>query len=396
MAQLILLPGKERSAFKHHPWLFAGSVGRLEGRARPGDTVEVLADNLRPLGRAAYSPKSQIRARFWTFDAEESIDDAFFKRRIAAAVALRQSLPELRGQHGLRLIHAESDGLPGVIADQYGDTVVVQLTSAGADKWRNAIVAGLVKATGCSRVYERSDSDVRGLEGLGPTTGWLHGEAPVTPLSIDENGVCLAIDIAGGHKTGFYLDQRENRALLGQLSHGKDVLNCFCYTGGFSLQALAGGAKSVLSIDSSGPALEQAQANLALNPALPATRAEWQEADVFQALRDFRKAGKLFDLIVLDPPKFAPSAAHAERAAKAYKDINILGFRLLRPGGLLMTYSCSGGVGLEMFQKIIADSALDAGRTARIVRRLSGAADHPVALNFPEGEYLKGLLVQAD
>ncbi len=396
MAQLILLPGKERSAFKHHPWLFAGSVGRLEGRARPGDTVEVLADNLRPLGRAAYSPKSQIRARFWTFDAEESIDDAFFKRRIAAAVALRQSLPELRGQQGLRLIHAESDGLPGVIADQYGDTVVVQLTSAGADKWRNAIVAGLVKATGCARVYERSDSDVRGLEGLGPTTGWLHGEAPTTPLSIDENGVRLAIDIAGGHKTGFYLDQRENRALLGQLSAGKDVLNCFCYTGGFSLQALAGGAKSVLSIDSSGPALAQAQANLALNPKLPADRAQWQEADVFQALRDFRKAGQLFDLIVLDPPKFAPSAAHADRAAKAYKDINILGCRLLKPGGLLMTYSCSGGVGLEMFQKIIADSALDAGRSARIVRRLAGAADHPVALNFPEGEYLKGLLVQVD
>ena len=396
MAQLILLPGKERSAFKHHPWLFAGSVGRLEGRARPGDTVDVLADNLRPLGRAAYSPKSQIRARFWTFDAEESIDDAFFKRRIAAAVALRQALPELRGQQGLRLIHAESDGLPGVIADQYGDTVVVQLTSAGAEKWRSAIVAGLVKATGCARVYERSDSDVRGLEGLGPTTGWLHGETPSTPLSIDENGVRLAIDIAGGHKTGFYLDQRENRALLGQLSAGKDVLNCFCYTAGFSLQALAGGAKSVLSIDSSGPALAQGQANLALNPTLPSDRAQWQEADVFQALRDFRKAGRTFDLIVLDPPKFAPSAAHAERAAKAYKDINILGFRLLRPGGFLMTYSCSGGVGLEMFQKIIADSALDAGRNARIVRRLSGAADHPVALNFPEGEYLKGLLVQAD
>ena len=396
MAQLILLPGKERSAFKHHPWLFAGSVGRLEGRARPGDTVEVLADNLRPLGRAAYSPKSQIRARFWTFDAEESIDDAFFKRRIAAAVALRQALPELRGQQGLRLIHAESDGLPGVIADQYGDTVVVQLTSAGADKWRNAIIAGLVKATGCARVYERSDSDVRGLEGLGPMTGWLHGEAPTTPLSIDENGVRLAIDIAGGHKTGFYLDQRENRALLGQLSAGKDVLNCFCYTAGFSLQALAGGAASVLSIDSSGPALAQGQANLALNPQLPSDRAQWQEADVFQALRDFRKAGRTFDLIVLDPPRFAPSAAHAERAAKAYKDINILGFRLLRPSGFLMTYSCSGGVGLEMFQKIIADSALDAGRNARIVRRLSGAADHPVALNFPEGEYLKGLLVQAD
>lgn len=396
MAQLILMPGKERSAMKRHPWLFAGSVGRLEGRARPGDTVEVLADNLRPLGRAAYSPASQIRARFWTFDADEAVDDAFFKRRIAAAVARRQALPELRGQDGLRLIHAESDGLPGVIADQYGDTVVVQLTSAGADKWRKAIVAGLVKATGCARIYERSDSDVRGLEGLEPTTGWLHGEPPASGLSINENGVRLAVDVVGGHKTGFYLDQRENRAWLRSVAAGKDVLNCFCYTGGFSLQALAGDAASVLSIDSSGPALAQARANLALNPQLPAERAEWLEADVFQALRDFRKAGRTFDLIVLDPPKFAPSAAHAERAARAYKDINLLGFRLLRPGGLLMTYSCSGGVGLELFQKIVASAAQDAGRDARIVRRLAGDADHPVALNFPEGEYLKGLLVQVD
>ena len=397
MAQIILLPGKERSAFKlHHPWLFAGAVGRLEGRARPGDTVEVLADNLRPLGRAAYSPRSQIRARFWTFDPDESVDDAFFKRRIAAVVARRLALPEVCGQAGRRLIHAESDGLPGVIADQYGDTVVVQLTSAGADKWRKAIVAGLLKATGCARIYERSDSDVRGLEGLEPATGWLHGVAPDSPPSIEENGVRLMVDIVGGHKTGFYLDQRDNRALLGQLAAGKDVLNCFCYTGGFSLQALASGAASVLSIDSSGPALAQAQANLALNPQLPAERAEWREADVFQALRDFRKQGQLFDLIVLDPPKFAPSAAHAERAARAYKDINVLGFRLLRPGGLLMTYSCSGGIGLELFQKIVAGAAHDAGRDARVVRRLTGSADHPVALNFPEGEYLKGLLVQAD
>ena len=397
MAQLILMPGKERAAFKNrHPWVFAGSVGRLEGRARPGDTVEVLADNLRPLGRAAYSPQSQIRARFWTFDPDESVDDAFFKRRIAAAVARRQALPELKGQQGLRLIHAESDGLPGIIADQYGDTVVVQLNSAGADKWRKAIVNALVLATGCERIYERSDSDVRGLEGLEPTVGWLHGEPKETGLAIDENGVQLAVDVVGGHKTGFYLDQRDNRAWLRSVAADKDILNCFCYTGGFSLQALAGGAKSVLSIDSSGPALAQARANLALNPQLPAERAEWLEADVFQALRDFRKAERSFDLIVLDPPKFAPSAAYADRAARAYKDINILGFRLLRPGGLLMTYSCSGGIGLELFQKIVAGAAVDAGREARIVRRLSGTADHPVALNFPEGEYLKGLLVQVD
>ena len=229
MAQLILLPGKERSVLRRHPWLFAGSVGRLEGRARPGDTVDVVADDGRPLGRAAYSPSSQIRARFWSFDPAETVDDAFFKRRVAAAVARRAAMPELAGQEGVRLIHAESDGLPGVIADQYGDTVVVQLTSAGSDKWRRAIATALHKATGCQRIFERSDSDVRGLEGLEPTTGWLLGEADErSGLSILENGVRLGIDIVGGHKTGFYLDQRENRRLLGQLSPGKRVLNCFC------------------------------------------------------------------------------------------------------------------------------------------------------------------------
>ncbi len=394
MAKLILHPGKERSVLRRHPWLFAGAVAHLAGHARSGDTVEIETDDGRPLGRAAFSPKSQIRARMWSFDPAESIDDAFFKRRVAAAVARRRLLPELAGQDGLRLIHAESDGLPGIIADQYGDTVVVQLTSAGADKWRKAITGALVAATGCARIFERSDSDVRGLEGLEPTTGWLYGNPPAAPLSIEENGVRLGIDIEGGHKTGFYLDQRANRLMLGQLATGKSVLNCFCYTGGFSLQALAGKAAEVLSIDSSGPALAQAAANLALNPHLPAERAAWMEADVFEALREFKKAGRQFDIVVLDPPKFAPSAAHAERAARAYKDINLHGFRLLNPGGLLMTYSCSGGIGLELFQKIVAGAAQDAGREARIVHRLSGAADHPVALNFPEGEYLKGLLLQ--
>ena len=396
MAKLVLFPDKERSVFRRHPWIFDSAVGRLEGKARPGDTVEVLSDKGKLLGRAAYSPNSTVRARMWTFDPAESIDDVFFKRRVAQSVARREALPELRGQEGLRLIHAESDGLPGVIADRYGDTVVIQLTSAGADKWRRAIVAGLVQATGCAHIYERSDSDVRGLEGLEPVTGWVHGEAPEGPLSILENGVRLGIDVAAGHKTGFYLDQRDNRALLGRLSAGRTVLNCFCYTGGFSLQALAGGAAHVLSIDSSGPALAQARANLALNPGLSAAHAEWLEADVFEALRDFRKEGRTFDCIVLDPPKFAPSSALADRAARAYKDINLLGFRLLAPGGLMMTYSCSGGIGLELFQKIVAGAALDAGRDARIVRRLSGAADHPVGLAYPEGEYLKGLLVQAD
>lgn len=396
MAQLILQKGKERAVLRRHPWIFSTSVQHLEGRARSGDTVDVLDYRGKPLGKAAWSPDSQIRARMWTFDPKETIDDAFFKRRIAAAVARRQALPQLQNQQGLRLIHAESDGLPGLIADQYGDAVVIQLTSAGSDKWRKAIVGALTKATGCARIYDRSDSDVRKLEGLEPTTGWLHGEPSTGDIIIEENSVRMKVDIVGGHKTGFYLDQRDNRHLLGRLSAGKRVLNCFCYTGGFSLQALAGGAREVISVDSSQPALDTAATNLTLNPQLNADNAHWVCANVFDELRRRKELGEQFDIIVLDPPKFAPSAKHADTASRAYKDIAINGFKLLAPGGLLMTYSCSGGIGLELFQQITASAALDAGRDARIVQRLQGAADHPVALAVPEGEYLKGLLVQAD
>ena len=393
MSELILLPGKSRSLHRRHPWIFAGSVASLRGRARPGDTVVVVGDDGKPLARAAWSPHSQIRARVWTFDADESIDDAFFRRRVDAAFAARSAIPGLREQDGLRLIHGESDGLPGVIADRYADIAVVQLTSAGAEKWRSAIVGALLRLPGIQRVYERSDSEVRRLEGLKPVAGWCEGSGS-TEVEIVESGVRYGVDVAQGHKTGFYLDQRDNRALLGRLAGGRKVLNCFCYTGGFSLQALAGGADSVLSIDSSAPALTLARANLARNPALDAGRAEWLDDDVFEALRRFRSEGRRFDLIVLAPPKFAPSAAHAQRAARAYKDINLLGFRLLNPGGLLMSYSCSGGVGAELFQKIVAGAAADAGVSARIMARLGASADHPVALAFPEGEYLKGLVVQ--
>ncbi len=396
MATLILHPGKEKSVLRRHPWLFSGAVAQLDGRARPGDTVDVVSHEGRPLARAAWSPASQIRARVWSFDAAETIDHAFFKRRIAAAVARRAALPELAGQQGLRLVHAESDGLPGVIADRYGDTVVVQLTTAGADKWRAAIADSLHQATGCARIYERSDVEVRSLEGLEAVTGWIRGAAADEELVIAENGVRMTVDYVGGHKTGFYLDQRDNRRRLAELARDRRVLNCFCYTAGFSLQALAGGAREVLSIDSSGPALATAQRNLALNPQLDAARAVWREADVFAELRSLRAGGDSYDLIVLDPPKFAHTAAHAERAGRAYKDINLTAMRLLAPGGLLMTYSCSGGVTAELFQKIVAGAALDAGRTARIVQRLQGAADHPVDLAFPEGEYLKGLLLQLD
>ena len=403
-ATLILQAGKSGSLRRRHPWIFAGSVATLKGRARSGDTVIVEDEHGTAMGRAAWSPESKIRARMWTFNPDEIIDHAFFKRRLAQAVARRQGWSVLRGNQiepaGERLIHGEADGLPGVIVDRYGDTVVLQLTSAGADAWRDAIVAGIVQATHCKQIYERSDSDVRKLEGLMPVTGWLEAKGlnetqhQIFP-QIDEHGVNFGVDVVGGHKTGFYLDQRDNRLLLRSLAKGRRVLNCFCYTGGFSLQALAGGAASVMSIDSSGPALEQAKANLVMNPHLDASRAEWRDADVFQALRDYHKAGEKFDLIVLDPPKFAPSAAHADQAARAYKDINLFGFKLLAPGGLMMTYSCSGGIGVELFQKIVASAASDAGRDARILRRLMASSDHPVGLAAPEGEYLKGLLVEA-
>ncbi|MBU3694768.1 MAG: 23S rRNA (cytosine(1962)-C(5))-methyltransferase RlmI [Rhodocyclaceae bacterium] len=392
-ARLVLARGKEAPQFRRHPWVFANAVDALVGRARPGDTVLVETHDGRPLGRAAWSPASQIRARMWTFDADERIDDAFFRRRIDAAVACRVAHPSLAGQDGMRLVHGEADQLPGVIVDRYRDTLVVALNSAGADKWRAAIVGALLRATGAAHVHERSDSDGRRLEGLPPRAGTLHGDPPrITELT--EHGVRLRVDLAEGHKTGFYLDQRDNRRLTRDLAAGRRVLNCFCYTGGFSLQALAGGARAVLSVDSSAPALAAAQASLMLNPGLDAGRASWREADVFELLRELKSAGEKFDLLILDPPKFAPSSAHAERASRAYRDINRLGFQLLAPGGLLMTYSCSGGVSAERFRNLVAAAACDADVEAQVLQHLQAGPDHPVALAAPEGAYLKGLLVR--
>jgi len=384
MHKLILKPGREKSLKRRHPWIFSGAIARIEGKPQLGDTVEVCSADGAFLAVAACSPESQIRARVWDW-TKRDIDSGFFAQRIARAAAARNGFDV----SGVRLVHGESDGLPGVVADRFGDTVVVQLLSAGAERWRGAIADALAALPGVQRVIERSDADVRQLEGLPPQSGLLRGPAAQNLLTVTEHGLQYGVDADHGHKTGFYLDQRDNRLLLRGLVKGKTVLDCFCYAGGFALNALAGGATAVTAIDSSGPALAAAQANAAGNQ-LPA--AEWIEADVFQSLRKFRDAGRKFDFIVLDPPKFAPTAAHAEKAARAYKDINLIGFKLLNPGGFLMTYSCSGGVSPDLFQKIIAGAALDAGVDARIERWLHAAPDHPVALNFPEGEYLKGLL----
>jgi 23S rRNA (cytosine1962-C5)-methyltransferase len=386
---LILKPGREKSLLRHHPWVFSGAIDRLDGSPVPGDTVDVLSARGEFLARAAFSPASQIRARVWTF-ADEPVDNAFLKRRILAAIQSRGSIPLSDDTDAYRLIHAESDGLPGLIVDRYTDTLVVQFLSAGVEFWRLAIADILLDVTGLTNLYERSDADVRELEGLPARLGPLRGEPPNICI-ITENGLQYNVDLAGGQKTGFYLDQRLNRQRVRELSTDRDVLDCFCYTGGFSLNALAGEARSVLSVDASADALALCRENVALN-GLPVDRHNLLEGDVFHLLRKFRDEARSFDLIVLDPPKFAPTAAQAEKAARGYKDINLLGFKLLRPGGLLVTFSCSGGVDSALFQSIVASAALDAGVQAQIEEHLFQAPDHPVALNFPEGAYLKGLV----
>jgi 23S rRNA (cytosine1962-C5)-methyltransferase len=394
MDKIILRVGREKSVRLGHPWIFSGSIDRVDGTAGSGDTVEVLSSGGEFLARAAYSPLSQIRARVWTRDEAENIDREFLARRLERAIQLREVfVGPVRGNsdQAVRLVHAESDGLPGFIVDRYVDVLVMQALSAGAERWKRTLAELLVEQTGVKNVYERSDVDVRRLEGLEERVGPLCGVEPGALIIEEGNGLRFRVDVKTGQKTGFYIDQRNNRKRLGELAQGRDLLNCFCYTGGFTLYGLAGGARSALSIDSSAEALELARQNLELN-ALPTERAEWLEADVFMALRKLRDQARSFDLIVLDPPKFAPTAAQAERAARGYKDINLLAFKLLRPGGLLFTFSCSGGISADLFQKIVAGAALDAGVEANMVEHLGPGPDHPVALNFPEGAYLKGLV----
>ncbi len=383
--------GKERSLLRRHPWVFEGSIAR--GRADAGETVRVEAADGRFLCWGAWSPSSMIRVRAWTFDEAERVDHAFFKRRVARALALRARLAP--DSDGVRLVHGEADGLPGLIVDRYGELLSAQFLSAGMERWREALADILVATSGCARLFERSDSGVRGLEGLEPRTGWLRGGEGEVEVTIREHAWRLTVDVAGGHKTGFYLDQRDNRAAFARWVRQfgvQRVLNCYAYTGGFSVAALSGGAAHVTSVDSSAPALERARAHIALN-GFDAARHEAVDADVNAFLRAQLQAGAHFDAIVLDPPKFAPTASHAERAARAYKDINRLALKLLAPGGLLLTFSCSGGVGAELFHKIVAGAAADAGVDGAILARLEGAADHPTTLVFPEGEYLKGLAI---
>jgi len=393
MPSLVLKPGREKSLLRRHPWVFSGAIDRLDGNPKSGETVDVLSAEGDFLARAAYSPHSQIRARVWTFDPSEQVDAAFFRRRLETAISARNALSSTLYSplSALRLVHAESDGLPGLVVDRYADTLVMQCLAAGAELWRDMLADILLETTSLQNIYERSDADVRALEGLPAKVGILRGAIDHSPLTILENDLKFNVNLETGHKTGFYLDQRDNRCRLRQLAQGRAVLDCFCYTGGFTVNALAGGAKSVLSVDSSAEALTLCRQNVSLN-ALPSTLHTTLAGDVFHVLRKFRDEGRLFDMLILDPPKFAPTAAQAAQAARGYKDINLLAFKLLRPGGLLVTFSCSGGVDAALFQKIVASAALDAGVEAQIIEHLSQAPDHPVALNFPEGAYLKGVV----
>jgi 23S rRNA (cytosine1962-C5)-methyltransferase len=390
MKTIRLKDGKDRSLLRRHPWIFDSAIAK--GGGDPGETVRVESHGGQFLAWAAFSPASRIRARAWSFDETQRIDAAFLEAACERAIRARSrfDIPS----DGVRLVHGESDGLPGLIVDRYGDTLVAQFLAAGTERFKPVLTHALLRHTGLTKLYERSDASARGLEGLPEVRGWLGGEGP-TELVIREHAWQLSLDIATGHKTGFYLDQRDSRGKFAAYARRlqlQRVLNCYCYTGGFTVAALAGGAAHVTSIDSSGPALERARANIALN-GFDATRAEFLDADVNASLRRFIEEGRTFDAIVLDPPKLAPTAAHAERAARAYKDINRLALKLLEPGGVLFTYSCSGGIGADLFHKIVASAGADAGVDGYIGERLGAAPDHPMTLAFPEGEYLKGLVV---
>jgi len=390
MKSIRLRPGKERSLQRQHPWIFESAIAR--GGADSGETVRVESSEGQFLAWAAFSPSSKIRARVWSFDEPQRVDASFFIAACANAVRARSRF-DIQS-NGVRLVHGESDGLPGLIVDRYADTLVAQFTSSGVERWKDVISDALLAATGLSKLYERSDASSRALEGLPEATGWLRGQGEVD-LVLQEHSWQLAVNIAEGHKTGFYLDQRDSRKRFFdycQRLKFERVLNCYCYTGGFTVAGLQGGAAHVTSIDSSGPALAKAAANVALNGLAP-ERASFMDADVNASLRQFAEQGRTFDAIVLDPPKFAPTVAHAERAARAYKDINRLAFKILEPGGVLFTYSCSGGISADLFHKIVASAGCDAGVDGFIHERMGGAPDHPMTIHFPEGEYLKGLVV---
>ncbi len=391
---IVLRPGRDKSVRRMHPWVLSGSVAETRGDPQPGDTVLVVDDNGEALGRAGYSPASRLRARMWTTDPHTVVDDAFVTARVIESAGRRAGLASV--SNSARLVFSEADGVPGVIADRYGDNVVLQIGSAGAEPWRDVVADALMSLPNVRCVYERSDIDSRQREGLAERTGLLRGLEPDPETIIHERVLGrdhrFAVSFAAGQKTGFYLDQRNARAAVAAMAGGRRVLNAFSYTGAFSVIAAACDATAVTSLDSSGPALAGAIRNAELNHV---EVGEQIEGDAFNELRRLRDRARTFDLIILDPPKLAQTEAQVDRASRAYKDLNLLAAKLLAPRGILMTFSCSGGMSPDLFQKVVAGAALDAKRNLRIIGRLDQPSDHPVPLSFPEAAYLKGLILEA-
>ena len=376
---------------RKHPWIFSGAIEKVEGNPSNGETVQIFTSDKKLVGSGSFSTSSQIRVRVWSFNPEEKIDGDFFRNKIDQAKSLREKIIDISTTNAYRIINSESDGLPGLIVDRYGDYLVCQFLSSGTEFFKEAIADVLNNLFKLKGIYERSDVDVREKEGLKPIKELLIGKEPEELVEIIENGLKFLVDVKEGHKTGFYLDQRDNRKLVAEFAKGKIVLNCFSYTGGFSVYAMAFGAEKVTQIESSLSALEIANKNIEMN-GLNISNIENINGDVFEVLRKFRDERRTFDLIILDPPKFAESASQIQKAGRGYKDINLLAIKLLNPGGILITFSCSGHVSKELFQKIVSDAALDSGREVKIIKQLSQSADHPVSLNFPEGLYLKGMV----
>ena len=391
---IILKPGRDESLQRHHPWVFSGAVSEVKGNPSPGQTVNVCACDGTWIATGAYSPHSQISVRIWSFTPGETITELFFRKQLEYAIAARSPLLEGGDLTACRLVNAESDGLPGLVVDRYNDFLVCQFLSSGAAFFKDEIVHQLADITHAKGIFDRSDTDTRTLEGLEPSVGTLWGEDPPELIEIKEHGMHFLVDVRRGHKTGFYLDQCENRMAVKEFSKGAEVLNCFSYTGAFGLAALKGGALQVTNIESSPDAVALGLTNAGLNGM--DHKFLTIEDDVFLVLRSLRDADKKFDLIILDPPKFAASAKQVAGASRGYKDINLLAFKLLKPGGTLFTFSCSGHITVDLFGKIVADAALDAKREAQIIRRLGQSSDHPVRLAFPEGSYLKGLICKTN
>ncbi|MCE5257602.1 MAG: class I SAM-dependent rRNA methyltransferase [Chloroflexi bacterium] len=394
MPAVWLKAGKEKSVHNRHPWIFSGAIARQEQGIAPGAIVDVLQSDGVWLARGYINPHSQIAVRLLTWDAIEQIEPNFWERRLRHAIKRRDSLRASTGTNAYRLVHAEADGLPGLIVDRYADWLVLQSLTLGIEQWKPLLAELLLNITGCKGIYERSDAEVRSHEGLRFTNGLLKGGQPPAPVRVMENGHLFAVDVCHGHKTGFYLDQRDNRSVVAQYCGGAQVLNAFSYTGGFSIYALAAGAQNVTNIDSSADALRMIEVNTTLNE-LPA-QTKVLEGDAFQVLRRLRDDALRYDVVILDPPKFAFSRAQLGTATRGYKDINMLGMQLLRPGGILATFSCSGLVDEDLFQKIVFGASIDAGREGRIMHRLGQGSDHPTLLSFPESAYLKGFIICVD